>query len=296
MPQINANGIGIYVEEHGDVTGTPLLMIRGLGSQIIHWPPAMIRELVDRGFRVITPDNRDAGLSEKFDSFGPVKREDFLARLARGDDVVPPYRVEDMAADHAAVLDHFEIDAAHVFGISMGGMIAQVMTAIMPERVLSLVSTMSSSGNPDLPMGTPEARDLLQQAPEDPDDLASVTSLILAGDRAWGSPDYPFDLAERRVLIAAAWERCWCPDGVTRQLAAVDFNGSRTEMQKTITRPTLVIHGLDDTLLPPEHGRDTARNIKRSILVEIPGMGHNLDGDLGPIIARLVSDHVRSLE
>lgn len=297
MPLIEANGIEIYVETHGETGATPLVLVRGLGSQIIHWPAAMIDRFVAAGFFVITADNRDAGLSQKFDAWGTIDAQDMQRRLDAGEPLEVPYGVEDFADDQFAVMDHFDIEKAHIVGISMGGMIVQVMAARRPERLLSMTSVMSSSGNPEIPLGSsPEVRALLLAQPEKPDDRDSVIAFTLRCDRVWGSPGYPFDPAKRADLIGRAFDRCWTPEGVKRQFAAVRSSGSRVDLLKTITVPSLVIHGLDDCLVQPEHGRDTARNIPGAALVEIPGMGHDLEGDLGPMIANHVIRHARQTE
>lgn len=294
MPLVAANGIAIHVESWGDPSGEPLLLVRGLGSQIVHWPRAAIARFVALGFFVVAPDNRDAGLSQKFDGFGPIDGDDLARRAERGEPIRAPYRLEDFADDHFGVLDRFGLERAHVFGVSMGGMIVQTMAARRPDRVLSMTSVMSSSGNPDLPRAAPEVRWLLLAGPDDPDDRESAIAFTLACDRVWGSPGYPFDEAERARSIGRAYDRCWTPEGVKRQYAAVLAGGSRVDMLRTVSVPCLAIHGLDDALLPPEHGRDTARLVPGAALVEIPGMGHDLEGDLGPMTATLAARHMRA--
>ena len=297
MPLIQANGIDIHVETHGDTAATPMVLVRGLGSQIIHWPAAMIDRFVTGGFFVVTADNRDAGLSQKFDAWGTIDAQDMQRRLEAGEPLDVPYGVDDFAADQFAVMDHFGIERAHVMGISMGGMIVQVMAARRPERLRSMTTVMSSSGNPEIPLGSsPQVRALLLAQPDDPDDRDSVIAFTLQCDRVWGSPGYPFDEADRADLIGRAFDRCWTPEGVKRQFAAVRSSGSRVDLLKTITVPGLVIHGLDDCLVQSEHGRDTARHIPGATLVEIPGMGHDLEGELGPMIANHVMRHARHAE
>ncbi len=296
MPHIEADGLSIYVESHGDRNATPIILLRGLGTQIIHWPAAFIDGFVDNGFFVITPDNRDAGLSQKFDDWGTVDEADLQHRLDSGAPLDLPYRLEDMAADVVGVFDHFGVERAHLVGISMGGMIAQLTAVHHADRLISMTSIMSSSGNPDIPLGTPEARALLLEQPDDPNDRASVIAFNLKTDRIWGSPGYPFDDAERAELIGRAYDRCWTPEGVKRQWSAARANGSRVDRLRTIHVPTLVIHGLDDSLLQIEHGRDTAANIPGAELIEIPGMGHDLEGDLSPMIVDRVTRHARKAE
>ncbi len=294
MPIIDANGTGIHVECHGNPDGLPLLLVRGLGSQIIHWPDALIRCFVDHGMRVIVPDNRDAGLSQKFDDLETITADEALHREAAGLPVEAPYSIVDMAADHVGVLDHFGLARAHIFGISMGGMIVQTMAFTYPERVITMTSVMSSSGSRDLPSSTPEVRRLLLASPDDPDDRDSVIAFTLACDRVWGSPGYPFDEGERAGLVGRAFDRCYTPPGVLRQYLAVRQDGSRVERLKTIRAPGLVIHGTDDTLLPIEHGRDTAGHIPGCVLIEIPGMGHDLEGALAAMIAGFTAHHARA--
>ena len=297
MPVIAANGTQICVESHGDPAASPLVLVRGLGSQIIHWPPAMIARFVAGGFFVVTADNRDAGLSGKFDAWGVVDEEDMQRSSEQGLPIAAPYGIADLADDQFAVMDHFGLARAHVMGISMGGMVVQVMAASRPGRVLSMASVMSSSGNPEIPVGSsPQVRALLLAQPERPDDRGSVIAFTLRCDRVWGSPAYPFDETQRAELIGRAFDRCWCPQGVKRQYAALRSSGSRVDLLGTIAVPSLVIHGLDDCLLGPEHGHDTARHIPGAVLVEIPGMGHDLEGELGPMVAKHVMRHARRAE
>ena len=294
MPLIDARGVSIWVESHGDPGAAPLLLARGLGSQIVHWPAAMIDRFVESGFFVVTPDNRDAGLSQKFDDFGPIDEARLERQVAEGRPVDAPYDLTAFADDHWSVLDALGVRRAHLMGVSMGGMIVQTMAARRPERTLTMTSVMSSSGNPELPLGTPETRALLLAQPPDGNDRDAVIAFTLRCDRLWGSPGYPFDEKERARLIGRAFDRCWTPEGVKRQYAAVRASGSRVEMLRSLAAPSLAIHGLDDALLGPEHGRDTACHIPGAALVEIPGMGHDLEGDLGPMVADIVARHARA--
>ena len=201
MPSITANGIRIEVERHGPDAGSPVLLIRGLGSQLIHWPDELIEALVAAGHHVITYDNRDTGLSQRFDSFGAP---DFSAPNGP----VPAYSVDDMADDAVGVLDTLGIARAHVVGMSMGGMILQRLALAHPERLLSATIVYSSSGAPDLPGRDPEVEALLVSQPDDPSDRAQVIEHTLKCDRAWASPAFPFDenigIRHRKQLGARA--------------------------------------------------------------------------------------------
>lgn len=292
MPHIQSNGLRIYVETYGDSNGAPLLIVRGLGTQIIHWPEAFIERLVGHGFWVIAPDNRDAGLSEHLDHLPSLGSAELQRRIEQGEPFEAPYLVDAFARDHLGVLDHFDVKAADIFGISMGGMIVQTIASMFPERVRTMTSVMSSSGNPDIPLGSRRLRALLLEVPENPDDRDSVISFTLQCDRTWGSPGYPFEDSVRADLIGRAYDRAWTPQGVNRQYAAVRASGSRVQKLQQIRAPSLVIHGLDDALLEPAHGRDTARNLPDARLIEIPGMGHDMEGALGPMIADHVFQHV----
>ncbi len=289
MPRVRANGIPIEVERHGAADGIPLLLVRGLGSQIVHWPPALIDGFVANGFHVIAYDNRDAGLSCKFDESGVPDIAAVRRKIGAGENPDVPYRLADMAADGIGVLDALNIRRAHVFGTSMGGMIVQLMAHAHPRRIRSMTIVMSSSGDPALPPRKPEIERLLLSQPDDPNDRAQVIEHTLACDRVWGSPAYPFDENERRALIARAYERCHCPDGVTRQYAAMIAQGSRLSLLGAITTPTLVIHGTEDALLPIEHGRDLAAAIPGAELIEIEGMGHDLEGGIAQRVVAATS-------
>lgn len=284
MANIQANGISIEVERHGAEGAVPLLLVRGLGSQIIHWPDRLIDRFVANGFHVITYDNRDAGLSQKFDEWGLPDIEDVRRRAADGLAPGLAYSMNDMAADGIGVLDALGISAAHVLGISMGGMIVQLMAHHAPERFRSATIVMSSSGNRDLPGRSPEMERLLLSQPDDPNDRGQFIEHTLRCDKVWGSPGFPFEDHAQRTLIGRAYDRCHCPAGLARQYAAVIANGPRTNLLKAIQMPVLVVHGTRDPLTPIEHGRDIAANIASADLIEIEGMGHDLEGSISDIV------------
>ncbi|MEO0679711.1 MAG: alpha/beta hydrolase [Pseudomonadota bacterium] len=274
MARIAANGIDIEAQAHGPSDGAPVLLIRGLGSQLIHWPTPLIDGLTEAGCRAILFDNRDSGLS------------------ARCPDA--PYGLEDMADDAAGVLDAFGVAAAHVLGISMGGRIAQLMALAHRPRLLSATLVMTSSGAPGLPGRTPEVEALLLAQPDDPSERAGVVRHTLAADRVWGSPGFPFDEAERRALIERAYDRAWTPAGLARQYAAIraSFAHGPSGLED-LDLPTTVIHGTDDALISVEHGRDLAARIPGAELIEIEGMGHDLEGDVALKVAEAVIRRVR---
>lgn len=275
MGRVIANGIRLEAERLGNPASPAILLIRGLSTQMIQWPESFLGALAEH-LQVVLFDNRDVGLSEKF------------AGATAG---ATPYLLSDMAADSVGVLDAFGIDRAHVFGMSMGGMIAQEIAAGFPDRTRSLVSMMSSSGDPSLPPPTPEAMRALLESPERPNDRACVVEHGLGGRRVLGSPGYldPDDVV--RDELGRAFDRCHCPEGVARQMSAIVASGSRVERLKQITAPTLVIHGADDPLVRLEGGRDTARQIPGAALEVIEGMGHDLPLGLVPRIAGLILSH-----
>ena len=275
MAQIRANGIDIEYDIHGPADGAPLLLIMGLGAQMTRWSLDFVKELTDKGYRVIRFDNRDVGLSQKFDAAGPGDIAAIMQARMAGKPVKAAYNLDDMANDATGLLDALGIKKAHIVGASMGGMIAQMVAAQHPEKVLSLTSIMSSTGNPGLPQAKPEAMAILMTRPtsDDPEHLAqrSVDSA-----KVLGSPAHLPSDAEIRARFLEDFKRSHYPGGFTRQMAAVMASGDRRDAVKTSKAPTVVIHGLADPLVPVEGGRDTAANIPGAELVEIEGMGHDL--------------------
>jgi proline iminopeptidase len=201
-----------------------------------------------------------------------------------------------MAEDTVGVLDALEVDRAHVAGISMGGMIAQVMAAEWPDRCRSLTSIMSSSGAPGLPGPTPEALEALLSRPEDPNDRECVIAHGMRTQRVIESPRFAPDDDELRAWIAAAYDRCHCPEGVARQLASVMSSGDRSGQLGRIRVPTLVVHGTADPLIPPAAGEDTAARIPGARLELVEGMGHDVTRTNAPILARLLVAHARAAD
>jgi len=253
---------------HGSENNPAIVLIRGLGTQLIDWSPVFLWALADAGLRVITFDNRDAGASSKLSE---------------------SYSLNDMAADVVGILDKLETNAAHIFGISLGGMIAQLIAVNFPKRVNCLFSVMSSSGAPGLPTAAPEVREKML---EEASGMEAVIALDASNRELFGSPGYPETYEQRLAMATRAYDRCYCPEGVARQMEAAIGDGSRVERLKRITAPTLVIHGADDNLLPPECGEDTARGIPGAELKLIPGMGHNIPDSLAPEMATLVTSFI----
>lgn len=286
MGQVIANGIRIEAERRGSLEAPALLLVRGLGTQMVQWPESFVAALAAER-NVILFDNRDVGLSQKLDDAGVPE----LRAVMSGDASDVPYRLSDMAADAVGVLDAFGVDSAHVFGMSMGGMIVQEMAARFPERVRGLISMMSTSGDPSLPPPTPAAMAVLLEAPERPDDRECVVEHGLAGRRVVGSPGHPDPDDVVRDELGRAFDRCNHPQGVARQLAAVMASGSRVPLLARISAPTLVIHGADDPLVPLEGGLDTARHIPGAALEVIEGMGHDLPLALVPRLVDLILRH-----
>lgn len=296
MARAEANGIQIEYEVLGDEGAPAILLVRGLGTQMSQWPESFLEGLCAAGLRVVRFDNRDVGLSEKFDGAKLPNLAETLAAVRSGGSPPVPYRLDAMAADCVGLLDMLDIERAHVFGISMGGMIAQLVAVEHPTRTRSLISVMSSSGDSSVPPATPEAMAVLTSQPENPLDRESVIAHGLAGRRVIGSPGYrdPDDVV--RAELGMAFDRCHLPEGVARQMAAVVAGGSRAEVLCGITAPTLVIHGTDDPLIHPDGGRDTARRIPGAALELIEGMGHDLPNGLVPKILSLVLEHARKAD
>ncbi len=271
--KIRANGIDIEVEDTG--TGPAVLLIMGLGMQLVAWPPEMVQALVDAGFRVIRLDNRDIGLSDKFDHLGHPNIVWESIKYKLGLSVKAPYSLQDMATDALAVLDVLGVSQAHVVGVSMGGMIAQRVALAAPGRVLSLTSIMSSSGARGLPQARPHVMRVLMSRPKGKDP-ASVLTHYVRLFKAIGSPGFPVDDAVLRERIAVGVKRGFHPAGTVRQMVAIAADSRRAAELKALRLPTLVLHGKADPLVPFACGEDTARRIPGARLIGIEGMGHDL--------------------
>jgi pimeloyl-ACP methyl ester carboxylesterase len=272
--KIKANGIAIEVEQHGAPEHPAVLLIMGLGMQLIAWPPTVIEPLVKAGYRVITFDNRDIGLSQHFDHAGAPNLVWAALKKKLGLKIQAPYNLQDMARDALGVLDALKIEKAHIVGASMGGMIAQHLAALAPERMLSLTSIMSSSGAPGLPDAKPAVMRALLSRPKS----RSVEDIVAHYVKLFGvigSPAFPVELPLLRDRIRFGIERGYHPEGTMRQMLAIAADATRHETLARIQARTLVLHGLADVLVPPQHGRDTAKRISGARFIGIEGMGHD---------------------
>jgi pimeloyl-ACP methyl ester carboxylesterase len=288
--QISANGIALEVEDHGSPAGEPLLLIMGLGMQLLGWPEGFVDELVRRGFRVIRFDNRDIGLSQRFDHLGVPNLALGALRHAAGLPVRSPYALAELADDTAALLDALGLRSAHICGASMGGMIAQHLAVRHPQRVRSLSLMMTTSGARRLPQPSWKLQLALISRPGDPHDEHSIVDHHVRVFRLIGSPGYPADERVLRERFHASVRRSHRPAAVARQLAAIVADGDRSALLSRIQAPVQVIHGLADPLVPVEAGRDLARRIASAKIDLIDGMAHDLPAALWPRFA----DGIRS--
>lgn len=288
MTAITANGITIEYEDAGDPAAPPLLLVMGLGAQLTLWPVELVDALVVRGFRVIRFDNRDIGLSTKFDGAGVPDLAAMMMAAMMGRRPTPPYTLSDMAADAAGLLDALGIASAHVVGASMGGMIAQRLAAEHPLRVRTLTSIMSTTGNPALPAARPEALAVLTGRPT-AGDRDAIVAYGMKAAQVIGSPAYPHDPDRLRSRVERDYDRSFAPAGAMRQMAAVIADGDRRDLLRALAVPATVIHGDADPLVPVEGGRDTAAAIPGAELVILPGMGHDLPLALTDTIADAIA-------
>jgi proline iminopeptidase len=290
LPSISHHGITLCYQTDGDPGGTPLLLIMGLGMQLTSWPESLIAPLVQQGYYLIRFDNRDAGLSSKLDHHGKPNIAMALIKNLLRIRLKAPYLLRDMAGDALAVLDALNVEQAHVVGVSMGGMIAQILAADHPQRVKSLTSIMSTSGRRGLPGPTRRVRNMLLQRPRD---AQQVIDHFIRTFQTIGSPGYPTPEPLMRSRVQANLNRASSPNGTLRQMLAIGASGNRVRELRAITRPTLVIHGAHDPLVPLACGEDTARHVSGAVLRVIDGMGHDLPDALMPVIASMIDAHCK---
>ena len=287
--KVNANGIQIEVDDQGSKDGPVVLLIMGLGMQLIAWPQLLVQLLIDRGFRVVRFDNRDIGLSQGFDHAGVPNMVLAGLRYALHLLVKSPYALADMGRDALGVLDALGIAQAHVCGASMGGMIAQHLAASAPQRVASLTLMMTTSGARSLPQPSWSVRKTLMSRPMKPGADAAV-DWILHVLRVIGSPAYPMSAEAMRERALASVQRAWHPAGSARQLLAVVADGDRTPLLSRITSPTRIVHGVADPLVPAACGEQLANKISGAQTDFIPGMGHDLPEALLPRFAQGIAE------
>ena len=281
MPQFSeerfapADGIELCYQEMGDPDGEPLVLIMGLATKMIAWDDEFCAMLAERGFRVVRFDNRDIGRSTRFRSAGVPNVLDLV--VGRG---TPAYRLRDMAADTAGLMDHLGIDSAHLVGASMGGMIAQCVAIGHPERVRSLTSVMSTTGSRRV--GHPSYRTFGLLLGKRPREREAAIERVVNTFRTIGSPGYPFEEERIRELAARSFDRGHSQAGIARQLHAITSCGDRTPHLRKLEIPAAVIHGKNDILVNPSGGRATAEAIPDARLRLIDGMGHDMPRALWP--------------
>lgn len=283
--QITANGIAIEYQEFGPHDGVPMILIRGLGTQMVHWAPEFIQGFAQAGYRTIIFDNRDVGLSQRCEKAGHVSTAaDIIAQLRQGNIPAPHYHLTDMAADVIGLMDALGIARAHIFGISMGGGIAQLLAINHADRLLSDTIVMTSARFRSV--------ELLEQLLSYPQSRDEFIEGALQGDRVWGSPGFPVSDDYLRAQAAAAYDRGAEPEGVNRQALATMAAGDRREALKSVNLPCLVIHGAQDTLIPPEAGREIGALIPNAECNVIEGMGHTIPPLLAPKLVEMVDEFI----
>jgi pimeloyl-ACP methyl ester carboxylesterase len=289
MATLKTREVELAYDSFGDDRAEAILLIAGLGTQMIRWTVPFCEDLAARGYRVIRFDNRDAGRSTHFSDHPAPDFGALAAALAAGRRPDAAYTLSDMADDAIGLIDALSIGRAHWVGRSMGGMIAQAAASEHPERVLSLTSIMSGTGNPNLPSAAPDVMALMtRRAPDPRKDEAGFLEHSLAFARRIASPGYPFDEAAHGALVRVETRRGYDPAGFARQIAAIAVSGDRRAQLATIGAPALVIHGADDPLIPAACGRDTASSIPGAEFMLIEGMGH----DLPPQLQKTVADAI----
>ena len=295
MPDIQANGITIHYESLGRDTDPPIVLVMGLALQMIFWPDQFCQMLVDRGFRVIRFDNRDVGLSSHFDHLGKPNLMFEYARHLMGFKMRGRYQLDDMARDTIALVEALGLTRVHLVGASMGGMIAQNVAAMAPEKIITLTSMMSTTGRRSLPQPSWAARGALFQPPPKQGDIAAATRRSVRVFQVIGSKTYPPAPGVLEAWCERHAKRGMNPAGAVRQLMAIAAAGDRTKLVRTIKVPTLVLHGDEDCLVPPTHGMETARVIRegggQATFMMIEGMGHDLPLPLLPQIVGAIGGH-----
>ncbi len=288
MPRANNNGIEIEYDTIGDAKDEPLLLVMGFTAQLIAWDEKFCRAIADEGFFVIRYDNRDCGLSSHLDGVQVDIAALLNARNGLGDLPPVPYTLSEMASDGIAVLDALGIERAHVVGASMGGMIVQTLAIEFPQRLRTVTSIMSTTGEPDVGQAAPEAMAALMRPPATEREEAIAGSV--AASKLFSSPRY-FDEDKVRARAAASYDRAFYPEGAMRQMAAIGTSGSRAEGLRGVRLPMLVIHGRADTLIDVSGGMRTAELVPGANLLVLNDMGHDLPEPLWPVIVDAITSH-----
>jgi pimeloyl-ACP methyl ester carboxylesterase len=292
---LRTNGIELAYDSFGATTAQAIVLISGLGAQLVRWTSPFYCELVNRGYRVIRFDNRDAGYSTHFSTREPLDLGALVAMVREGKRPDVPYALADMARDTVGLLDALSIERAHVVGRSMGGMIAQVLASEHPDRISSLTSIMSSTGNPGLPQAAPDVMAMMMAPVSHPDrDLDAFLQSKLVFARRIAGTGFPFEEDLHRTLVLEEARRAYDPPGFMRQLAAMALAGDRRPRLGTIRAPTLVIHGTEDPLIPPQCGEDTATSIPNAKFMLVRGMGHELPSPLYASVAAAIDQTAKS--
>ncbi|MBW1855489.1 MAG: alpha/beta hydrolase [Deltaproteobacteria bacterium] len=296
MPNVKANDIQIEYDTFGDSSSPPLLLIIGLSCQMIFWAEELCEQLARKGLYVIRFDNRDTGLSTKFEEADVPDVMKALGAIMQGETITVPYTLDDMADDAVGLLEALSIEKAHICGMSMGGMISQIIAIKHPSRVLSLISIYSNTGNPELPQPKPEAMNVFLTPP--PAEREPFIEHTVNSFKILSGPGFPFDEELHRNLAARSYDRAFYPQAVPRQLVAIFAHGNRKPALANVTAPTLVIHGTDDPIIPVEGGKDTAEAIPGAAQLIIDGMGHDLPhvGGAWPQIIDAIVDHTIKVE
>ncbi|MBX3314229.1 MAG: alpha/beta hydrolase [Actinobacteria bacterium] len=278
----------VAYDTFGDPDHPTLLMVMGLGAQLVHWDPVLCNALADRGFHIVRFDNRDIGLSTHYPD-GPPPR---IVPIALGFRSTAPYRMSDFAADAVGLLDHLGVEQAHVVGASLGGAIVQTMAIEHPHRILTMTSVMGPTGSTFAEL--PRLRILPSFLKRTPPTVDGAIDTIHAFNRTISSPGWPFDAERDREKVATAYARAFDPPGVQRQLAAMLASGSRRKALRGVKVPTLVIHGAEDPLVPVRAARAIARAVPDARLEIVEGMGHDAPVGLWPHLVDLLAEHARS--
>ncbi|HEX3778705.1 MAG TPA: alpha/beta hydrolase [Pseudonocardiaceae bacterium] len=287
MPRANANGLQLEYDTFGSPTDDPLVLVMGLGAQMTNWSVPFCELLAAQGFHVVRFDNRDIGLSSYLDD---LPKTDLQAAFA-GDFSTVPYLLADLADDVVGLFDALGFDTAHVVGASMGGMIVQQLAIDHPDRLRSMCSIMSTTGDRTVGQGTPEAMAALMRPPAQSRDEAIETGV--AAQQVIGSPGYPANEEEVRAKSAAAYDRAFHPVGMLRQMAAILASPDRTEGLRSLQLPTLVVHGAADPLVAVSGGEATAAAVPDATLLVLPGMGHDIPVALYDTIVEAIATNTK---